>query len=225
MKPWGIRGRVLFLSVVPAVVIAGGLTLYDIHTRIRDSELELRNRGLAIVRQLSLASEFGVFSGNYQVLARLARSALSEADVTAVTITNSDGRILSTQGTLRADPPLTATSSLKEPDVTEHPTVLVFSAPIVQSQTTVEDYLDQRPGEASKGNADKVLGHVVVEVSRRGNSARKSHIVASSMLITLAGLAATILLALKLAHQVTRRSNRGPCSGADRPRRPRHPGR
>lgn len=202
MTQWGIKGRVLFLALAPALIIAACLTAYDINTRLHDIEQALHERGLAIVRQLAPASEFGAFSGNYDILTRLAHSTLQEADVTAVTIINSDGRILANEGEPKGNPPLRETSSLAVPDVTEHPSVLVFSAPILQSQTEVEHYLDPSL-DHKNANENKVLGHVVVELSRLPSFSKKNQIILNSLLITLAGLATAALLALRMAQQVT----------------------
>lgn len=201
MNHWGIKGRVLFLALAPAVTIAAGLTFYDIHTRLEDIEQSLKERGFAIVRQLAPASEYGVFAGNTDTLARLARGTLQEADVDSVTITDQDGKILVTEGHAQAFPPLVTTGSLKRPEVTEHPTALVFSAPILQSQTEVENYLDQQDLQARDNS--KVLGHVVVELSRLPSGAKKNQITLNSLLITLTGLAISALLALRMARQVT----------------------
>ena len=203
MSQWGIKGRVLFLALAPVLVIAVGLTVYDINTRLHDNEQALNERGLAIARQLAPASEFGVFSGNYDILTRLARTTLHEADVTAVTITNTDGNVLVAEGRPFANPPLRESSTLKKPDVTVHPTVLVFSAPIFQSQTEVEHYLDSSLHAPQAKSESKVLGHVIVEISRLPSFSRKNLIILNSLVITLVGLAAAALLALRMGRQVT----------------------
>ncbi|BCB27565.1 hypothetical protein SKTS_24510 [Sulfurimicrobium lacus] len=203
LRPWGIKGRVLFLALVPALVIAAGLTVYEISTRLRDIELALNGRGFAIVRQLAPAAEYGVFSGNYDVLARLAQSTLQEADVTAVTIINSDGRILAVGGHALAVPSRSEIASPKS-GVIESSDVLLFSAPIFQSQTEVENYLDpvvQMPRRAKEDT--KVLGRTMVEISRLPSMLKKNQIIFNSLLITLAGLAMASLLALRMARQVT----------------------
>lgn len=199
---WGIKGKVLFLALVPALIIAAGLTVYDITTRLGDIEQALNERGLAIVRQLSPASEFGVFSGNYDILTRLTQSTLQEADVTAVTITNVDGRALAASGhALTAAVLDKANPSL--PGVVEHAEALIFFAPIYQSQTEVEHYLDTSPLSAQAHGETRVLGHVIVEISRLPSINKKNRLIFNSLLITLAGLAAAALLALRMAGQVT----------------------
>lgn len=204
LKQWGIKGRVLFLALAPALVIAAGLTVHEINTRLRDIEQALNERGLAIVRQLAPASEFGVFSGNNEILARLAQSTLQEADVTSVIITNSDGRILAEGGHPIFSPPLRETTSSVKPDVTTHPSSLVFSAPILQSQTEVEHYLNPSEPSPQAISETKILGHVIVEISLHPSFAKKNQIIFNSLLITLAGLAAAALLALRMAQQVSR---------------------
>ncbi|MBZ0105595.1 MAG: HAMP domain-containing protein [Sulfuricella denitrificans] len=202
MKNWGIKGRVLFLALVPALIIAVGLTIYDITTRLHDIEQALHERGLAIARQLSPASEFGVFSGNYDILTRLAQSTLLETDVTAVAITNTDWRILATSGHYLA-PPSTGGGTLDSLGVVQRDDALIFSAPIFQSQTIMETYLDSNPQESAVKDEAKVLGYVIVEISRLSSIARKNQLIFNSLLITLTGLAVAALLALRMARQVT----------------------
>lgn len=204
LTQWGIKGRVLFLALVPALVIAAGLTIYDINIRLNDIEQALNGRGFAIVRQLAPAAEYGVFSGNHSVLARLAQSTLQESDVTAVSIVDSDGRILAVSGHALAAPSPTEMVS-PQPIVIQTNDALVFSAPIFQSQTEVENYLDPivRTTRQEKSEA-KVLGRTLVEISRLPSLLKKNQIIFNSLLITLGGLAIAALLALRIARQVTK---------------------
>lgn len=204
LKNWGIKGRVLFLALVPALIIAAGLTIYDITTRLHDIEQALYERGLTIARQLSPASEFGVFSGNNEILTRLTQSTLLEADVTAVAITNADWHVLAASGHHLA-PPSLGGDTLTSRGFVQKEDALIFSAPIFQSQTEVERYLDANPPdpEAEEGGETKVLGHVIIEISRLPSIARKNQLILNSLLITLAGLALAALLALRMARQVT----------------------
>lgn len=203
LKQWGIKGRVLFLALVPALIIAAGLTFYDISTRIRDIDQALNERGFAIVRQMAPAAEFGVFSGNHEVLARLAQSALQETDVTAVTIINGDGRILAVSGHSLPVPSSSEITSPKSAAI-GNSDVIVFSAPIFQSQTEVENYLDPVDQATNPASGEsKVLGRTLVEISRLPSLLKKNKIIFNSLLITLGGLAMATLLALRMAREVT----------------------
>src|SRR5215467_14570005 len=86
VSEWGIKSRVLFLTLVPTIIISLLLSAYFTSTRIQDLEKSLKDRGYAIALQLAPASEYGVFSGNTQTLQRLANDALSEPEVRSVSI-------------------------------------------------------------------------------------------------------------------------------------------
>ena len=141
MKNWGIKKRVLFLALMPASVIALLLALHFITSGIQSLEDSLRERGLAIARQLAPASEYGVFSGNHEILQLLADSAMKEADVTAVTITNIDGAILAASGKSMGPPVLSDYKAGLFIAVADQGEVLSFSAPVFQSQTEVNDFV------------------------------------------------------------------------------------
>ena len=81
MRKPDIRARVLFAALLPATVIALLLATFFITVRFNDLEDGLRLRGRTVARHLATAAEYGVFSGNRDVLGRLAESALAEADV------------------------------------------------------------------------------------------------------------------------------------------------
>ncbi|MDE2089742.1 MAG: hypothetical protein KGJ12_06960, partial [Gammaproteobacteria bacterium] len=86
MAKWGIRGKVLFLALTPASVIALVLGIYFISTRIHEMETSLLERGKAIADQLASASEYGILFGDRRSLRQLAEAALREPDVVSVTI-------------------------------------------------------------------------------------------------------------------------------------------
>jgi signal transduction histidine kinase len=203
LTQWGIKGRVLFLALVPALVIAAGLTYYNISSRLGDIEQALNERGFAIARQLAPAAEYGVFSGNRDVLARLAQSAQQEADVTAVAIIDGNGHTLAASGHALAAPARSEIASPR-PARIENSAVLVFSAPIFQSQTEVENYLDPIIQTTHPAQSEpRVLGRVLVEISCLPSRTKKNRIIFNSLLITLSGLAITTLLTLRMIRQVT----------------------
>ncbi|PWB57238.1 MAG: GGDEF domain-containing protein [Nitrosomonadales bacterium] len=202
MKHWSIKKRVLFLALMPAAGIALLLAVYFVSSGIHSLEQSLHERGLAIVRQLAPASEFGVFSGNRDILQRLADSALQEADVTAVTITNMDGAILAASGKSLGPPILANHRAGFYIAVAEQGEVLNFSAPVFQSQTEVEDFSPggAQPGVPPKG---KILGRVNLELSRLSTQKHQKLLILNGLLISLLGLLASALLAVRMSRDVT----------------------
>ncbi|MDP2828393.1 MAG: histidine kinase [Sulfuricellaceae bacterium] len=197
---WKFKSQALLLGLAPALVMAIGLTAYDTYTRLQEIDRSLQGRGLAIVRQLSPACEFGVFSGNTGILSQLAKSARQEADVTAVKILDKNGFTLASEGQISWD---ISSAVLQEihPQVFPYHYEMIFSAPIRQSQTEIESYLDSGD-RGQPASEQKTLGYIVVEVSRLASIAEKDRLVRNSLLIALVGLAITALLALRMARQL-----------------------
>lgn len=202
MRRWGIKKRVLFLALMPAAGIALLLAVYFVSSGIHSLEQSLRERGLAIARQLAPASEFGVFSGNREILQSLVDSAMREADVTAATITNMDGAILAASGKSMGPPILSDYRAGLYIGVAEQGDVLNFSAPVFQSQTEVDDFAS---GGVSSGASlkGKVLGRVNLELSRVSTQKHKKLLILNGLLISLLGLLASAILAARMSRDVT----------------------
>ncbi len=203
MKHWSIKKRVLFLALMPAAGLALLLAVYFVSSEIRSLETSLHERGLAIVRQLAPASEFGVFSGNRDILQKLADSAMQEIDVTAVTITNMDGAILASRGKSMGPPVLTDHRAGLYLAMVEQGDALNFSAPVLQSQTEVDDFAlggGVHAGALPKG---KILGRVNLELSTASTQDHKSALILNGLLISLLGLLSSALLAVRMSRDVT----------------------
>ena len=205
MRHWGIKRRVMILALVPATLIAAMLAFSFIQSGIRDLDLSLRERGQAIARQLAPASEYGVFSGNREILQALAQSTMREADVKAVVVADSRGKVLAVSG--RPGIPVAAMSGAEgAPQViASGGSSLAFTAPIYQSEINVDDFALAAFGEteAAKGRERKMLGWVSVELSTRDTVNRQKRLVISSLVIALFGLIVTALFALRLSRDVT----------------------
>lgn len=98
MKKWRIKHRILFLAMFPVVVIASLLAILAVIGGITEIDGALKSRGMAMARQLAPASEYGVFSGNREILQVLAQSVMKEADVKSVIITDNRNKIIAVSG-------------------------------------------------------------------------------------------------------------------------------
>ena len=209
MKNWGIRGKVLFLALAPAALIAAVLALHFVNSRIADLEQSLRERGLAIARQLAPASEYGVFAGNRDILQRLTDAALKESDINWVVITDLNGEILATSGKPSRLPRVSDTHAGLDYAVAETQSALTFSAPVRLSQIELEDVAGSLLGaiaNASASEAPRVrsVGRVYVEMSRAGTVQRKNELIRNGLVIMLLGLAGSGLFAFRMSREVTR---------------------
>ncbi len=203
MKNWGIKSRVILISLLPASLIAVMLGLYLMNVQIRELENSVHERGRAIARQLAPACEYGVFSGNRAILESLARAALYEADVRSVTIADESGKPLASAGKL-VTTPIGAAARPAEITSKRAGDVLSVTAPIRQTRVLIEDYI----GEAATGDSrpsapPPVLGWVRIELSLEGSAARKDRIILSSLSITLLGLLIAAVLGWYMGRQVS----------------------
>ena len=223
MKTWGIKSRVIFLSLLPASLSAVMLGLYLMNVQIGFLESAVHERGQAIARQLAPACEYGVFAGNRAILESLARAALHETDVRSVTIMDEAGKPLANAGKLAqalATPPRSDKPAIT---TTRADNLLSITAPIYQSRVAMEDYIGEAAdgpslargprldpiGEAATDAAPRtvpsrpVLGWVNIELSLEGATVQKNRIIVSSLLITLLGLAIAAVLGRYMARGVS----------------------
>ncbi len=199
MINWNVRGRVLFLTLTPAVVIALVLGTYMISSRVRDLEQSLQDRGNAIAHQLAPASEFAVFSGNRRNLRRLAGAALREPDVGAVTIRDADEQVLIHLEHPRSPPP-----SPSFHRGAPNRRMALYRAEVQQSDLPLEDFT--QPGITGPGEnneAPRRLGYVDIEMSHAATSARQAQVVVNALLLTLVGLGGIVLFALRVSRRVS----------------------
>jgi signal transduction histidine kinase/ActR/RegA family two-component response regulator len=195
---WDIEHRVIAAVALPAIVIAIALVWYFTQTRIGDLDRALAERGLAVAHQLAPASEYGVFSGNMDVLKQLAESALQEPGIQGVGVFDAAGMPLASSGT-----PVPGISKQPVVDLVADRESLVFTVPIGQIQTAPDDTL--MPGGATTPPPGKrALGFVQVRISRAPLAQRKQELIVSATLIALLGLVAALWGARVLAHSVMR---------------------
>jgi signal transduction histidine kinase/ActR/RegA family two-component response regulator len=204
MKRLDIRARVLLAAIIPATLIAVLLAWYFTRNRIADLETSIFSRGNALIRQLAVASEYGVFSGNRERLRQLADSTMREADLSGVAILDAAGEVLAARGRLAGiaanQRPLPGSAGLVSADRER----LVFSSPVGQQSATRDDPFDKEVAAAPESIAlAPPLGSVVIEVSRADVEARKRDLVLGAAAITLMGLLLAGLLARWLAQGVT----------------------
>lgn len=203
MRRWGIKFRVLFLAIVPAALIAILLSLSFITDGIQGLDASLRERGMAIARQLAPASEYGVFSGNREILQALAQSTMRESDVKSVVITDSRGKVLAVSGRPGMPVAMMAPTGEQSRVISGSAGSLVFTAPIFQSEVNIEDFDLAAFGEPASNASRKTLGRVSVELSTRDTAQRQKRLVTGSLLITFFGLSLSVLFALRLSRSVT----------------------
>lgn len=200
----GIRGRVIGLAIVPVAII-GVLLMFQLITgKIDDLDQSLRTRALAIARQLAPAAEYGVASGNIEVLQTLLEKAAIEPDVRGVAVFSENGRWLAQFGLGMWANPLEKHMPADHIYQIEYKDRLVYYAPITRTEVAVDDFNPDGHTATKPGPQTRLLGWVGLDVSRSATIRSQRESILRSLAILLVGLGVSLYLAWRIGRQITR---------------------
>lgn len=184
-RNWNINTRTQLISVGPALLLTLLLTGLFTHQRLQDLREEMNHTGQLIANQLAPAAEYGVISGNSEVLEGLLQATLQTPHVRFLEIRDRDENIV-----VYAEEPGHRDTSQTE----------IFHAPIrLQPIVLPDDFLST--SESRKEN-DEYLGRVVVGMSGEAFTSRQQSILLKATTLSLLALLLTYLLARKLARRL-----------------------
>jgi two-component system, sensor histidine kinase len=196
---WDIRSRVLVVALIPTIVLGLLLTTMLTFSRLNDLEEALTQRGQATARQLASAAEFGLFSGNREVLQRLASSALESPDIYGIAIYDKDSNLMAMAG-LQVHASASASAPSKA-DVMKIGSQMLRIVEPVRNIHTLED--DPYTLTASAKDQYQPLGEVVVLISRETLDSRKLNQIFTALLMLGLVLAGSIALAVLMSRSVS----------------------
>ncbi|MFT6836382.1 MAG: two-component system sensor histidine kinase BarA, partial [Francisellaceae bacterium] len=135
MSSWGIKSRVMLLTIVPTLTISILLGFYFISMRISDLESNLEIRGKSYITKLSSESEYGMFLNSQKYLQKITDSTLSNPDVDFAAVYTNSGSMLSHTGAL----PILQSDLFEKLDYTQHSDVfsykdkedIIFVSPVI----------------------------------------------------------------------------------------------
>ncbi|GLZ89517.1 histidine kinase [Metapseudomonas resinovorans] len=188
-RRWDIHTRTQLISLGPALLLTLLLTGFFTFARLQDLRQELNHTGQLIASQLAPAAEYGVVTGNLEVLEGLLQASLSTPHVRFLEVRDRADNILVY---LEQQDSLEKTGAQVE----------VFHAPILQQQM----HLQARRTLASadgRSNDSNYLGRVVVGMSNDAFSSRQQEILLKATVLALIALLLTFLLARRLATRLS----------------------
>jgi signal transduction histidine kinase/ActR/RegA family two-component response regulator len=201
MKVINIRARLLLAALLPVFLISTLLALVFLKVRFDDMQQAYQQRTHSVVRQLALASEYGLFSANKTQLQALLAGVLREPDVRWVAILDGRGLPLVSAGDTehRAALPFSAQEDYFF-DASRH--LDWFAQPVMTSGVRLDDLYE----DAGLGSTNTVrqLGQVLVTFSRHAMDDRKRDMFLLGSGISLAGMLFGIFLAVRLSRGVIR---------------------
>lgn len=193
MKLWrggNIHIRTQLISVGPALLLTLLLTGFLTFNRLQDLRVEINHTGQLIASQLAPATEYGVISGNRQVLESLLQATLKTPHLRFVEVRDRDDNIL-----VYLEQPEHLQSANGHLDI--------FQAPIQQQEVDLgTDFIPHDAGAATFPSGS-YLGRVVVGVSSDAFNTRQQEILLKVALLVLFALLLTFLLARRLARHLS----------------------
>ncbi|MFJ2986141.1 MULTISPECIES: ATP-binding protein [unclassified Pseudomonas] len=183
---WDIHTRTQIISLGPALLLTLLLISFFTFVRIQDLRQELNHTGQLIANQLAPASEYGVISGNNEVLEGLMRATLSIPHVRFLEVQDSRNHIL-------------VYVEQSDESANRAQRVEVFQAPIRLQQIRLDSDFLQQGKAPTPSIGDDYLGRVIVGMSDDAFSQRQQEIVIKAGILALFALLFTFLLARRLA--------------------------
>jgi len=195
MRNWGINKRVMFLALLPTLLIAIALAAYFGFNRYSYIEDALHIKGQLIANNLAPACEYGVFSGNLEILNNLISNTLQEKDVVNITISDtydqpliSRTRDIETPGTIL---PIFIT-----------PEEFQYTAEITGSEVNISDYDELIDVNKNDSTTTKNLGYIHVTLNNLSTQTQQLDSLLKGFLITFFGLFLTVFLAIRISRSV-----------------------
>lgn len=187
---WDIHTRTQLISVGPALLMTLLLTGYFTFARIEDLRQELDYTGQLIASQLAPATEYGVISGNLEVLESLLNATLKTPDVRFIEVRDREEDIL-----LYVEQPAHQGQN--------SPQVEVFHSAIRLQQIALSQDFLQNSSVSPDQPSNDYLGRVVVGMSNDAFNTRQQEILFKAVILALLALFLTFILARRLARRLS----------------------
>ncbi len=206
LKNLGIKTRVIFLGTIPALLFAMILAGYAISNVFGVLNQSLSDRGRIIATQLAPAAEYGVISGNKQILQNLVQQALvNEEDLRTVLILDKQDRVLALSGRQISQEII---AKFRQNNLTELKLKdgTIFNSPIHRSLVEIDDFSSLQDIDKGfrKPTAELQIGHVYVELSNLSLLNLKQDLITKMLMISLFGLVLSALIAWWIGRNITK---------------------
>lgn len=185
-RRWDINTRTQIISLGPALLLTLLLISFFTFVRIQDLRQELNHTGQLIANQLAPATEYGVISGNNDVLESLLKATLATPNVRFLEIQDNANRIL-----VYVEQPSESHNRSQQ--------VEVFQAPVRLQRIALNNDFFQNTRTSVSAPSEDYLGRVIVGLSSDAFSQRQQEILFKAGILALFALLFTFLLARRLA--------------------------
>ncbi|MBO6849848.1 MAG: hybrid sensor histidine kinase/response regulator, partial [Marinobacter sp.] len=142
MRRWGIRKKVLVVTLVPTLLTTLVLGLFFTYSWVTNIESLLQDRGQSLSRQLAAGSEYGLFTANRSLLNSLSNALLEEQDVRSITFFDGERKRLLHTGPGSADTIAESELTPERPKRIFRADSTLFVTPVFLQDLMIENMLE-----------------------------------------------------------------------------------
>ncbi|MFQ6559931.1 ATP-binding protein [Pseudomonas sp. Lb2C1-1] len=190
-RRWDINTRTQLIALGPALLLTVLLISFFTFVRIQDLRQELNHTGQLIANQLAPATEYGVISGNNEVLESLLTATLATPHVRFLEVQDSTDKVL-----VYVEQPEQTRSRAQQ--------IEVFQAPVRLQRIALNNDFLQGNTTSIEASGEDYLGRVIVGMSSDAFSQRQQEILFKAAILALFALLFTFLVARRLATNLSR---------------------
>jgi len=193
MIRWGsIKQQMLVVAVLPLLVFSFSLGVYFIQSRLADTDQGLTARGQTIARLLAVSVEFGLLTGNRDMLGNQVRAQLNEEDVLEIVVLDQQFiELVRRSG-----------SQFLIDRHSIYPRLEggygYFLAPVTTSGISFQDL----PEFFEADNTQEIIGWVAVVMSQAATQQHQQQIIAKGVVLLLGGLVGSLLLVSRFSRNI-----------------------
>ena len=196
-----IRARMLAAALLPVTLVVVGIVLAFWMGRVGDLDRAHTERSQLLAQQLSMASEYPVFSGNLLHLHSIVTTMVHKPHVKAARVFNAAGEPLAVAGTY-------APATLEQIRDTAHAAASRSAGVdiLVQSIASTAVQLDDMfgSGDEQTNNQPRVLGYVVIDIARDGLFAQERDLLLIAVLLGVFGCLLGGMIAVRMGEGVVK---------------------
>lgn len=202
MRRWGIRKKVLVVTLVPTLLTTLLLGLFFTWSWVQNINQLLDDRGESLSRQLAAAAEYGLFTANRSLLGSLSNALLEEPDVRSITFFNTQGERLLHSGPSLAGPisgDLTLDAVTRRWPRSES---TLYVSPVYLQDLMLGNMLGLEARPPAPDTLEPI-GWVTVEMSHIRTEKETWKALFISLLMIVAGVLLSLIIALRLSRSFT----------------------
>ncbi|MDG3087157.1 two-component sensor histidine kinase BarA [Vibrio hannami] len=201
MTRYGLRARVITLTLAPTLIVGLLLSAFFTSNRYNDLETQLVSSGTSILEPLAIASEFGMTSQSREAVRRLISYAHRKNSdiVRSIAVFDSNHQLFVTSNFHPDFEKLTFPKGMPIPlltNIERQDTRLILRAPIVvEGQFSLQDGTQTEPNQP--------LGYIAMELDMSPLRLQQYQEIFAALLVLVLGVGLSGIFAYSLMHDVT----------------------